>query len=615
MVCRLATETARTLLPLAKVAAVIVERELWRSAGYSSLHDFTRERLERSSRWLRNHAALHRAVAQLPALRAAVTGERGEAPIGVCRALLVARVATSETVDRWVTDARRLTVDELSQAVREQKPSSDAAAAISSDDSVESHSYSIASEDIVQAPRVLWSMSAPPAVRAAFDSALDLYRRVEGADAPVESFVEALVAEAFAGPNPPDVSQVWLQTQEVSPDLTRIVTGLALPALSEAREVLQAIDVAIASAGAGSDDDVLRQLQCLTSSADVIERHLASVLIEMCDNGLICALGLRSIGAYAEDRLGLCRTTVEDRVRAARAIASQPQLWQAYATGQIGLEKTLLAAQILGGKIVDAALQSDWANHLAACTVKRLRDEKRALLWNSAVEGCGGPPLPMTDEQWLASLRCAPGDTAAAVQRAGRAACENKSLLPVSGSALRLRLPAELGNHFTACIESQRVLMALKADALDWPFPISNATPASWRAARTFSTASRRVPSWVGLLALLEDFCAQHDHAATRSACHSEEFARARHRCEAPGCTNRKVESHHRVYRSHGGSDHPFNRDALCAVHHRHGQHGGLMHVAGDSPIQRLWRLGPKGLASGAVWFRNERHVDPADYK
>jgi hypothetical protein len=64
--CRLAGETVRVLLPLAKVAAAVIDGELWRGCGYSSVHDFTREGLERSSKWLRLHAALHRAVMALP---------------------------------------------------------------------------------------------------------------------------------------------------------------------------------------------------------------------------------------------------------------------------------------------------------------------------------------------------------------------------------------------------------------------------------------------------------------------------------------------------------------------------------------------------------------------
>jgi hypothetical protein len=106
---------------------------------------------------------------------------------------------------------------------------------------------------------------------------------------------------------------------------------------------------------------------------------------------------------------------------------------------------------------------------------------------------------------------------------------------------------------------------------------------------------------------MLEEFCLQHDRAEKRSASHLEVFVHARHRCEAPGCTSRRVEWHHRQYRSRGGSDHHDNGDALCPTHHRHVQHSGYMQVTGDTPIERTWRLGP---ARNGAWYRNERRID-----
>ena len=139
---------------------------------------------------MRLHAALHRAVVRLPGLRGAVTGEDGGAPIGMSKALLVARVASVETLASWVERARTLTVDELRAAVN------------GGDSEVEAVAPS--SDDIVEVPGLLWGFSAPPSVRAAFDSALDLYRRLEGGDATVTSFIEALVAEDFSSDQPPE---------------------------------------------------------------------------------------------------------------------------------------------------------------------------------------------------------------------------------------------------------------------------------------------------------------------------------------------------------------------------------------------------------------------------
>ncbi|MFN7964525.1 MAG: hypothetical protein U0V87_02410 [Acidobacteriota bacterium] len=147
--------------------------------------------------------------------------------------------------------------------------------------------------------------------------------------------------------------------------------------------------------------------------------------------------------------------------------------------------------------------------------------------------------MPMSDEAWLASLRCGRGDTLAAVKRAGHAACDEGALVSVAGSMMRLRLPVELANDFSSCIEARRHVSASMRRA---------ATGRSRSATKIcrlgvlpdVSTASRRLPAGVGLLAILEEFCAAYDVAEKRSASRSEVFVRSRHRCEAPGCTARR---------------------------------------------------------------------------
>ncbi|MFN7966521.1 MAG: hypothetical protein U0V87_12620 [Acidobacteriota bacterium] len=116
---RLAVQSVQVLLPLSKVCALVVEGELWRCAGASSLHDFTREQLERTGKWLRGHASLHEAIQRLPGLRVAVTGSDGGAPIGLCKAMLVGRVATESTLRVWAERARRLSVGRLREMARE----------------------------------------------------------------------------------------------------------------------------------------------------------------------------------------------------------------------------------------------------------------------------------------------------------------------------------------------------------------------------------------------------------------------------------------------------------------------------------------------------------------
>ena len=125
-----------------------------------------------------------------------------------------------------------------------------------------------------------------------------------------------------------------------------------------------------------------------------------------------------------------------------------------------------------------------------------------------------------------------------------------------------------------------------------------------------FSARGRAVPSWVGLLALLEDFVDTWDlPGASPSRRADDVYSREGWRCFAPGCTSRRnLEDHHLKYRSRGGdAKAPDNRTCLCGFHHRRGEHGDLARCRGQAPLGVLWRLGRKEVG---VWFRNERRLD-----
>jgi len=126
-----------------------------------------------------------------------------------------------------------------------------------------------------------------------------------------------------------------------------------------------------------------------------------------------------------------------------------------------------------------------------------------------------------------------------------------------------------------------------------------------------FSIASRRVPDWVGLLALLEDLVETWDppeHADDLSA--DPIFVRDGWRCSAPACSSRRnLEDHHVHYRSHLGSNGQHNRVCLCRFHHQRGEHGGLASCRGTAPLSLTWRL---GLREVGRWYRNERRL-PGD--
>jgi 5-methylcytosine-specific restriction endonuclease McrA len=55
-------------------------------------------------------------------------------------------------------------------------------------------------------------------------------------------------------------------------------------------------------------------------------------------------------------------------------------------------------------------------------------------------------------------------------------------------------------------------------------------------------------------------------------------FARDGWRCQVPACSSRReLQDHHITFRSRGGSHARSNRTAICAAHHHHGIHAGVI--------------------------------------
>jgi hypothetical protein len=229
-------------------------------------------------------------------------------------------------------------------------------------------------------------------------------------------------------------------------------------------------------------------------------------------------------------------------------------------------------------------------------------------------------PAPLDDTAWHASLRREPGLARRRVRLFGRLALGDPDVfqtpdvfqaIPLEPDAyLRLRLPLDLGRLFLSAVDAERERLASAAGAIPWDAEPSDGPP-SWLAARMFSIRSRRVPAWVGLLSLIEDFVATWDDEDAMPRRPGDEiYVRDGWRCTAPGCTSRRnLEDHHLRYRSRGGDDDPANRVCLCRFHHQRGEHGGLASCRGQAPIEVLWRLGRRETPA---WYRNERRIPGA---
>jgi hypothetical protein len=76
-------------------------------------------------------------------------------------------------------------------------------------------------------------------------------------------------------------------------------------------------------------------------------------------------------------------------------------------------------------------------------------------------------------------------------------------------------------------------------------------------------------------------------------------FARDGWRCTVPACSARRnLHDHHIAFRSRGGGNARDNRTSVCAAHHLHGIHAGVIRATGAAPAAVRWELGVRaGLA------------------
>jgi hypothetical protein len=274
--------------------------------------------------------------------------------------------------------------------------------------------------------------------------------------------------------------------------------------------------------------------------------------------------------------------------------------------------------------------QDRWIQHAVGLQVRRLREERRRLQRQELTRpeppslraGVDLPPCPKpaTDHEWLASLRRVAGDTRARLRRLQLAGvddpCATVADLQRTLISLRFRLPGDIADVFRGALEASRRRLTelaraqIDADAASGAVRDPSQDRTSLRAARAFVERERRVPTWVALLAMLEEYAETHDNPAGFPKRRWDPvYEKWGWICRAPGCTVRVgIEDHHIQYRSRSGSDDLVNQVPLCGFHHRQGEHGEFMRVWGKAPANIHWRMGAREVA---VEYFNDRRITP----
>jgi hypothetical protein len=286
-------------------------------------------------------------------------------------------------------------------------------------------------------------------------------------------------------------------------------------------------------------------------------------------------------------------------------------------------------ARLNGPSDHDERNMREWVEHAPRIRIKRMDEEFDALerrRWSAGGEQAVGEeppglPRPLSDEEWQASLRLAPGD---ARRHLFQGALQALATDAPANVCVRFTAPADTIRDLRHSLNRARVRLAeqgrhlvegqsrrdgglkhgprSKSGTLS-PADESRLFPSIRLAARHVERGTP-IPDWICLLALLEEFVETWDNPRTIPRRPNDAIrARDGYRCTVPGCTERATETHHIAYRSHGGSDDDSNLTSICAFHHRMGEHGGMLEVTGTAPLHLRWKIGDKV-------FVNERVVD-----
>jgi hypothetical protein len=254
------------------------------------------------------------------------------------------------------------------------------------------------------------------------------------------------------------------------------------------------------------------------------------------------ALGLRSLDAYARERLGISPRKARALLRVERACALSPALAAAWRSGALTWSQAqALVALVLapGSEPFHAA----WMERAAGVSVRRLEDDVEDALASGAFDPALLPPLPT-------GVQIGARPTLAEPHRTWRA-----------------NVPADVGRLFRACL----------------------------------CTVARRLGASPG--AALE---AMFDHVIDTwwlsSPREYRVFERDGYRCTVPGCTSqRNLHAHHVLFRSAGGGDDLSNLTTLCAAHHQRGVHAGVIRISGRAPDGLVFELPLGRFASGDI--------------
>jgi hypothetical protein len=364
-------------------------------------------------------------------------------------------------------------------------------------------------------------------------------------------------------------------------------------------------------------------------------------------------LGFARLGDYAGERLGISARVLQSAAHLAARLTELPAIAAAFAHGELSWTQVRVLADV--AESVDDA---QWLERARTQTVEQL-----VALVEEVQHGAGGP-APTDDDLldgepstrlrlacpgrvrvlWRHTLELARRAAGAPLPTWGAAeliAAEGIAGRPagmsVGDRVLRawLRLTRRGARRSAGEVDAGRDALGpgatvaaprtdgARAESAGTPDAIAVEAPAAEidftgpltvvALFRDAMEAFERVgePRWVAVERLLNSVIAEWE-AQPRHL--DPVFARDGWRCQVPACSaRRELQDHHVAFRSRGGSNARNNRIAICAAHHLHGVHAGVIRASGTAPHAVRWQLGVRAGAPALLTFLGDRLCGAGD--
>jgi hypothetical protein len=586
---RLAYSEASARLALGALAKVFSVRQGHHDLGFARIGDYTRERLGISSSSFYELAEVATSLGSLPLIEDAL------ACGAICwtKARELVGVATPETQQAWLAVAAQCTADQLHALLAQRRLSS---AAASSDRPERGPSGSggagdaggpsgagcIEDDDIDDEPATTVAIRCPQSVRLLWWETLRLSRRVAGSELAVWQSVEWIAAEGLSESGWPTepFRMPWNgRYQQASVPGTAApaeVSTLGLPEACEpgARAHRDHRARMAALWERMTPEQLDERMRAVVASMQRIDADIGMLLCRVADLRLHRRLGYADFAAYCRNALGTCTRKARALVaieRARRRTCSP--ITEAYRSGLLSWHRCLVLLPVLTERTAAA-----WIERAQQVTARRLADE---VMWARMACDAGVQSEPMPP------------------RLGARLEADLRSFVQFRGSsAMGISAVGSSTAGVSATGAGKTTFGSVLLDAeIRFRAPVTVADMFRWA---IFARHAPGEPVWMGLLRLFE-----HVRACWTAAPKHRDpvFERDGWRCAVPACSSRRnLHDHHVVFKSLGGGDERDNRVAVCASHHQHGIHRGVVRVTGRASVGLDWQLGCRG-ASGP-WLR-----------